>query len=225
MKNKIKNGFTLIELLFVIAIIAILAAMLLPALQTAKQKANETVDMNNIKQFETAFQMYAQDNYQNFPVSYGQYTNALFPPGDNNLSPGVYPSIGTRTIYPDYINNAKVFWSPGAINRGVPPPTGPIIGKSDTLGSSTYQNEWYASYAFTFGLTIGNTLSVPVPMISDRPENFPDGINVGYIDGSAAWIPISQVIWANNTFAGNPNVACQSDGWGLNVFDNTSWGQ
>ncbi|MCL5674351.1 MAG: DUF1559 domain-containing protein [Candidatus Omnitrophica bacterium] len=62
-----KNGFTLIELLVVIAIIAILAAMLLPALETARTKARQAVDMNNLKQIGLAFQMYINDYNSMFP--------------------------------------------------------------------------------------------------------------------------------------------------------------
>lgn len=62
-----KRAFTLIELLVVIAIIGILAAMLMPALNKAKQKALQVVDLNNLKQFGVAMNLTASDNQDELP--------------------------------------------------------------------------------------------------------------------------------------------------------------
>ena len=70
--RKETDTFTLIELLVVVAIIAILIAMLLPALSRAKYMAKNTLCMSQLKQVATAWVSYGSDHSNRFP-DYGPY--------------------------------------------------------------------------------------------------------------------------------------------------------
>ncbi len=134
--QKRNAGFTLIELLIVIAIIAILAAILLPVLGRAQLRAEEMGSLNNLRQLGYAWLMYAHDNQDRIcQVTGSQHiiddpNSALVQPGGPYCSwiQGNMASINDCTntailqvglIYP-YINNWKVYASPGD-NRSVNP--------------------------------------------------------------------------------------------------------
>jgi prepilin-type N-terminal cleavage/methylation domain-containing protein/prepilin-type processing-associated H-X9-DG protein len=71
-EDRPRAGFTLIELLVVIAIIGVLVALILPAVQQAREAANRTKCINNMKQLALAAQEY-HDSFQSFPS--GWYCN------------------------------------------------------------------------------------------------------------------------------------------------------
>jgi len=186
-----RRGFTLIELLVVIAIIAILAALLLPALASAKDKAQRIICTNNQKQMTLAVSMYAHDNLDYL----------AFPNWDNGtvIGPGwlygMGPTLPDPTVAP-YLNAPITAWNQGLWFQYMPNPKSylcPVDIRSKTYTTpkaSGGRNNKLSSYVMN-GAVCG----------------YPTTDVVRSCKVTGAWSPLCYLLWEPNenaTAPGNP---------------------
>ena len=145
LKTRRLAGFTLIELLVVIAIIAILSAMLLPALQSAKKRAQRINCVSDVRQLTMGWLTYAADMNEKIPPNEGESVmGSCTTPNANGFQWGqrlacwvlgdvttVYAAnidvtdfIRHGVLYP-YVNNVSAFKCPADFrHQGTPAPNG-----------------------------------------------------------------------------------------------------
>lgn len=184
MKAERALGFTLVELLVVMAIIAMLAGLLFPALVRAREQARRAACSGNMRQIGIGIGIYADD------------FAGCYPPANHWMAPGAdKPGMLTAAVYPRYFDELTIFRCPGDTQTH-----GPDAGDASLGQSYPYMGLELARYADILALFPPRLQQVPLStsssadcmVLSDDSSNHASGSlrtggNVLYIDGHVLW--------------------------------------
>jgi prepilin-type N-terminal cleavage/methylation domain-containing protein/prepilin-type processing-associated H-X9-DG protein len=201
-----KRGFTLIELLTVIAIIAVLSGILIPAMRSVRAKAHQAECQSNLRQIGVALNLYLQNNNNEFPGPLVAKQNTFYKEGVSNsllsyLVPYLElpPSTGEKqfaTIFscPAVLAEQAIEDEPKSYLIPTHHASGYLFGYA--RGEETKQFPKNMNFAYQ------KSQEGPVWILRDRGESsatgevarHPDGHNVLFLDGSVQALPPEEIV-------------------------------
>jgi general secretion pathway protein G len=193
-----KRAFTLIEILVIVAIISLLAMILFPAFQSARNQARATVCQSNLKQLGMAIALYLQD-YDRYPR--GLDPSDKYAPEIWNSRPDVQaflantPLLQSDEVLGIYVKSAGVWKCPSDTGFDHPEKVpyqlrNPVTGVAEPTEPSCFE-KYGTSYFYRTDLTWYNT----------APENLdnPGAMNVMF-DASGDWHGAGHLSWRYKRF-------------------------
>jgi prepilin-type N-terminal cleavage/methylation domain-containing protein len=203
-----RRGFTLVELLVVIATIAILAVLLLPALAQTNRRSLRVQCINNLKQIGLSFRVWGDDHGDKYPMAVSTANGGALENVSSlanctaALPPAGYGLTNVFCVMSNKINTPKFLYCPADLSKTALPSDAPYAATGPIATAAT---NWAG-----FGL---RNLSYFV--MGDAQDRYPKMIltgdrNIGHPGAVAGTVPATVMDMVNGPFAGNSGPAVKT---------------